>query len=349
VFPVIEDDSAVRIAGAVAYTGKFGIMQGRTTLKDIIKLAGGLLPYASDQAELTRVSLSSGGVITRRFDVNLQQALSDADSDNFVLTANDHIMIKPISDWKLYKTIKLVGEFNHPGVYTVKKGERLSSVLERAGGFTDKAYAQAMVFTRESAREQQQKNLEEIASRLEKELLFESSSKMQTAVSGEETQGGRMAMEAKQKFVDTLKGLKAKGRVYIKVSTIKGLRNSDYDVEVEDGDVVTVPSKPGVVNAAGAVMSQGSFVYSGGSYTKYISLAGGYADYSNPGKTFILKADGSARKAKKFLFFRSQMDPGDTVVVPEKFDRIAWLREIRDFSQILMNVALTAGVVVKVF
>ncbi|MCX5785945.1 MAG: SLBB domain-containing protein [Elusimicrobia bacterium] len=349
VFPIIEDDSAVQVAGAVPYPGKFGILQGRTTIKDIIKLAGGLMSYSSDQAELTRVALSSAGVITERFNINLTKALTGAELDNFTLKANDHIMVKPIPDWKLYKTVTLEGEFNHPGVYTVKKGELLSSVLERAGGFTDKAYTKGVVFTRESARRQQQQNLEEIAARLEKELFVESSVKMQTALSAEDVQGKQAEMEAKRKFIDSLKGLRARGRVQIKIATIKSLKNSDYDIELEDGDMITLPSRSGVVSAAGAVMSQGSFVYSGGNYTDYIDMAGGYADYANSGKTFILKADGSARKAKHFFFFKSRVEPGDTIVVPEKFDRIAWLREIRDFSQILMNVALTAGIVIKVF
>lgn len=56
-------------------------------------------------------------------------------------------------------------------------------------------------------------------------------------------------------------------------------------------------------------------------------MAGGYAEYAGKGKTFILKADGSARKAKKGLFFSAKVGPGDTVVVPERFDRIAKLRK----------------------
>ena len=172
---------------------------------------------------------------------------------------------------------------------------------------------------------------------------------MHTAISAEETAANKAEMEARAKFVGTLKGLKAQGRVYIKLKSLRGLKGSDYDIEMEENDEITIPAKSSVVNVAGAVMAQGSYVYSSSCYKNYVGMAGGYADYSKPGKTFILKADGSARKAKKMLFFSTNIEPGDTVVVPERFDRIAWLREIRDITQILVNVALTAGVVIKVF
>lgn len=349
VFQIMEQDNAVNVAGAVAYPGKFGIDQGKTCFKDVIKLAGGLMSYASNEAEITRVKFSTSGVQTERFIRDISYLHTGADMPPFLLEPNDHIMVKPVADWKLYKMVKVEGEVRHPGVYTVKKGERLSSVLERAGGFTDKAFPRGIMFVRESAREQQQKNLEEIIQRLEKQLLVESSAKMQTALSPEETTAGKTEMEAREKFVQTLKGLKAQGRVYLKLDTIEGLKGSDYDIEMEEKDSITIPPKSSVVSVAGAVMAQGSYIYAGGSFKDYVSMAGGYADYAAKGKTFILRADGSAKQARHCLLFPTRVGPGDTVVVPEKFDRIAWLREIKDFSQILMNVALTAGVVVKVF
>ncbi|MBU2575249.1 MAG: SLBB domain-containing protein [Elusimicrobia bacterium] len=349
VFSIIEQDSAVNVAGAVAYPGKFGIDKDKTRLQDVIKLAGGLLPYASNEAELTRVKLSMAGVRTERFVMDISYLHTGAEMPPFLLDPNDHIMVKPISERKLYKMVKVDGEVRYPGVYTVKKGEQLSSILERAGGFTDNAYPRGIVFIRESAREQQQENLAEIAQRLEKQLLVEGSARMQTALSAEETASGKAEMEAKEKFVANLKQLKAQGRVYIKLNSMHSLKGSDYDIELEEEDSITIPARSSVVNVAGAVMAQGSYIYSSSSYGSYVNLAGGYADYSKPGKTFILKADGSARKARKCLFFSASVEPGDTIVVPERFDRIAWLREIRDFTQILMNVALTAGVVIKVF
>ncbi|MCG2725708.1 MAG: SLBB domain-containing protein [Elusimicrobia bacterium] len=348
VFAIAKNDSAVNLAGAVVYPGKFGIKQGETTLKDLIKLAGGFKRQASNQAEITRVKTSSAGVLTERFDINLEDILNDS-SEDFKLQPNDHIMVKPIADWKLYKMVEVDGEIKHPGVYTVKKGEKLSSVLKRVGGFTEQAYAKGIVFTRESVRVQQQKNLEEIADRLEKELLVAGLSRVGTSISQEDLDAKKTEIEAKTKFVNSLRKLKANGRVYIKLDTIRKLEDSDYNIEMEEGDGIFIPAKSSVINVSGAVMAQGSYVYSARNFKNYVDMAGGYAEYADKGRTFILKADGSAEKAKKCIFFTSKVGAGDTVVVPEKFSRVAWLRGIRDITQILMNVALTAGVVIKVF
>ncbi len=348
-FPIIDKDSGVNVAGAVTYPGKFGVTPGRTTLAEVIKLAGGLMDYASNEAELTRVRLSTAGVVTQRFNVDLTGIRSGIDATPLLLEPNDHVMVRQIPEWKLYTMVKIDGEVKYPGVYPVKKGEKLSSVLARAGGFTDKAFPRGVMFVRESARIQQQKNLEEIAQRIEKQLLVEGSARIQTSLSPEDTAAHKTEMEAQQKFVETLKNLKAQGRVYIRLKSIRSLKGSDYDIEMEENDSIIIPARSSVVNVAGAVMSQGSYVYSSSCYKSYVGMAGGFADYSRPGKTFVLKADGSARKAKKMMFFSTNIEPGDTVVVPERFDRIAWLREIRDISQILVNVALMAGVVIKVF
>lgn len=347
--PIFDKDTAVSVDGAVAYPGKYGVQAGVTTLADIIKLSGGLLDYASDDAEITRVRLSTSGVVTTRFDADLAPIKSGAEPVPFYMQPNDHVMVKPIPDHTLYTMVKVSGEVLYPGTYPVQQGERLSSVLARAGGFSPRAYPQGVVFIRKSAQAQQQKNLDEIAQRLQKELLVEGSSGAQTALSPDEVAANKAATEAKQKFVDTIKNLKAQGRVYIKLTTLRALKGSPYDIQLEEGDAITIPQRSNVVNVTGAVMAQGSYVYDKHSYRSYVKMAGGYADYAQPGKTFILRADGSASPTHNNLFWSTRVGPGDTVVVPEQFDRVAWLREVRDISQILVNVALMAGVVIKVF
>ena len=196
---------------------------------------------------------------------------------------------------------------------------------------------------------QQQKNIDEIVQRLERELLSQSGTDISTSLSQEEVQSKKAVFEQKQKFLEKLRKLKATGRVMIKLSTIDKLENTAYDIELEEGDKIIIPSKSDVVNVSGAVMAEGSYVYKKSSYTDYIDMAGGYSSYADKGRTFILRADGSAVKARKFLFFSTRVNPGDTVVVPEKFETVAWLREIRDITQIIINLALSAGVVIKVF
>ena len=99
----------------------------------------------------------------------------------------------------------------------------------------------------------------------------------------------QIEMAAKTKFVDSLRKLKANGRVYIKLKTIKKLENSDYDIEMEEDDSIFIPTKSSVINVSGAVMAQGSYVYSARSFKDYVKMAGGYADYADKAKKKTLE------------------------------------------------------------
>ena len=138
------------------------------------------------------------------------------------------------------------------------------------------------------------------------------------------------------------------------------MKGWEYDIELEEGDNLYIPMANNVVSVAGSTMFQGSFVYSESrSYKDYIEMSGGYTSNADKDNVFILKADGTAIKPKGSIFWNSnrarwelaaldetarEVDPGDTIVVPDKVERVAWLRDIKDITQILANVALTAGV-----
>jgi protein involved in polysaccharide export with SLBB domain len=131
-----------------------------------------------------------------------------------------------------------------------------------------------------------------------------------------------------------------------------------------DGDTLFIPKKNSVVNVLGAVMSRGSFIYIGDlDYKDYISLAGGYTNYADKKNIYVLKVDGTAMKLSRGFFnwndsesrrdiagFEKikEIEPGDSIVVSEKFERIAWMREIKDLSQILYQIAVAAAVVIDI-
>ena len=360
VFAVVDTKNTIMISGPVANPGEYGITPGVTRIRDIIALSGGTLYYASKDAELTRIKVTQSGPQTERLPIDLSRAVQGDPQHNITMEINDYLFIRSVPEWDLYKTVTVGGEVKYPGVYTVQKGERLSSLLERAGGYTDKAYLRGAVFTRVRVRELQQKNLEEVSVRLERELLSAGASQMSAAVSREEIEAKRAEYEQKQKFIDTLKRLKATGRFTIRLAHLRLLKGSEYDIELEEGDILHIPSAINVVNVAGSTMFQGSFLYSENlSYKDYIEMSGGYTRNADESNVFILKADGSAMKPKSSIFWNSnrsrweiaalgetvkEVEPGDTVVVPEKIERVAWLRDIKDITQILANVALTAGV-----
>jgi len=125
----VEIKNIVIISGAVANPGEYGVTPGVTRVKDIISLAGGLLYYASNQAEITRVKVTQAGPQTERFVINLSKAMKGDPQHNVPLEINDYIFIPTIPEWHLYRTVTIQGEVKFPGTYTIKKGERLSPLL----------------------------------------------------------------------------------------------------------------------------------------------------------------------------------------------------------------------------
>jgi protein involved in polysaccharide export with SLBB domain len=346
---VIDLDTSINISGAVAYPGKIGLKQGEMSLRDAINLAGGLLSQAGDTVEITRFTITSTGVVTNRFEMNLKKVLYGDPEQNIKLMPYDSIVVKTLPDWYYPKYVEISGEIQSPGLYSIEKGERISSLLKRANGFTKNAFPKGIIFIRDSARKQQQENIAKIVDRLEKELFSEASNKISTSLSPEEVQATKEISLQKQKLISKLREVKATGRVFLKFKSIESFENSEYDIELQEGDKIIIPQRPDYVNVTGSVMAEGSYIYSGGGYKKYIDMAGGYSYYSDKSRVFIIKADGSAIRAKSGIFGSTKIEPGDTIVVPEKFEKIPWLRDIRDITQIMTNLLMSAGVLIKVF
>jgi protein involved in polysaccharide export with SLBB domain len=365
VFQVVQERKIVRLTGAVNRGGEYGFSAGMS-VKDLISMAGGLKYYAYDkEAELTRVTVTNSGPKTEKISINLEKALSGDANSNISLKEDDYLFVRAVPEWRLYRTASIMGEVKFPGMFTIQKGERLSSLIERAGGYTDGAYLRGAVFQREQVKDLQQKGLDEMIARLESELLAGISAQVSTAVSAEDIQAKKVELESKQAFIEALKKQKASGRMTIKLAHLRLLKGSEYDFELENGDSLYIPTLNSAVNVMGSVMSLGSYIYSEKyNYKDYIEMSGGYTRYADSDNVYVLKVDGSARKCSKGLFSWSdsrsrwemsafgdeikEIEPGDTIIVPEQLERIAWLREIKDITQILMQMAVTAGIVIKV-
>jgi protein involved in polysaccharide export with SLBB domain len=356
----VNIDGEVTKPGTYQYTDQMRV-------SDLVFKAGNVLESAYlEEAELSSQTVEKGKTV--RVDhkkINFQEALRGNPVYNVLLNPYDRLFVRRISNWRAENFVSVSGELLFNGRYIIKKEERLSSLIERAGGYTDKAYLRGAVFKRETVRDLQQKGLEEMIKRLQPDLM-EGGSAVTTALSQEEVMGKKLELEQKQKFIANLQQLKATGRMSINLAHLRLMKGSEYDIELEDGDSLYIPPRPSVVNVNGSVMSQGSYLFSEKlTLENYINMAGGYSRYADIGNTYILKVDGSARRASRgFVNWNAnssrwemsafgekipELEPGDTIVVPEKIERIAWLREIRDITQILMNTAVVAGVIIKLF
>jgi len=341
-------EKRVQLAGAVKKPGEFGLNKNMR-LKELIEYAGGLLMEANlQEAEINRVTLTQEGPETSRILVNLRRALSGSPRDNILLKPNDYVFIRSIPDYNLYTLVKIEGEVKFPGNFAVKKGETLSSLLSRAGGFTDKAYKKGAFFTRESVKKMQTEHLKQAIDRMESEMMAGSIQKTQTALDKDALEQQKVNAAQQQQFLAKLKSIVPLGRVVIRLDDPERLRGTPDDLELQQGDSLQVPRIQQTVNVLGSVVNPTAVVYDPFLTVKdYLGQAGGASIHADVKHLYVIKVNGSALSSKGGFFGglnSVRLDPGDSIVVPEDLERVAWLKEFKDIAAILGNIAMTAGI-----
>lgn len=361
----MQEKQSVIINGFVVNPGKYEFHPGMT-VRDLVSAAGSPKRNALlDMAELSRVEVAGDKATASRTQIDLGKAISGDPAHNLSLKSDDVLIVRGIVGWtdSTDKFVRLKGEVQYPGVYSVARGEKLSSVIIRAGGFTEKAYLRGAKFTRRSVQKEQQKRMDEILVKTEKEINQKQAALASVAASKEELEATKSALDGLQKDLERMKLLKAEGRVVIRLAQLEELKRSSYDLEMEGGDILEVPPRNNVVNVMGQVYNPISFVYvpESSSVENYLNKAGGATNDAEVGEMFIIKADGTvfSRQQASFgikwsddakqwtlgSFMSSYLEPGDTLVVPQKLERTAWLRDIKDITTIISQIALTAGTV----
>jgi protein involved in polysaccharide export with SLBB domain len=239
------------------------------------------------------------------------------------------------------------GEVTRPGVYELQTNETLRSVLQRAGGLTPDAYVYGSEFTRESARIEQQKSLDELVRNMEVQVR-ETSLAIAASLSGGDAQGLAQLQEG---MLSQLRSTRASGRIALPVKPTNKSLTDFPDMVLEDSDRLTVPHTPSIVSVVGNVYNPGSFIFdphitSG----KYLEMAGKGKPHSDLRHAFVLRANGIVVAANSVngLFTGTKFDhlrlyPGDEIIVPYKLPTGAFVRGLRDWSQISGQLALTAA------
>jgi protein involved in polysaccharide export with SLBB domain len=246
-----------------------------------------------------------------------------------------------------------------PGSYAINSGERLSSLVRRAGGFTPTAYLEAARFTRESTRKSQQEAIDRLVEQLQQEIAAKSQ-----AVGGvldkEDIEANRELTAARRSLVEQLRKAKAAGRVVIRLADAKALEGTGFDILLEEGDRLEVPPKGNVVNVAGRVYNPTGVVFDPSEPTAgyYLSKVGGPTEAADREHVFVLKADGSVVTRENapsgFLGFgggilATKVAPGDSVLVPDKLVEVRLMKDVKDITQILYQIAVATGVLVMAF
>ncbi len=241
------------------------------------------------------------------------------------------------------------GEVMRPGVYKLEVNETLHSVLQRSGGLTPDAYVFGSELTRESARADQQKSLEQLANSLEVQIRQSAVSVATSGSSGDLPQ----ILAAQQAIITQLRNTRASGRVALPVKP-KDNRLTDFpDMILEDSDRLTIPHIPSTVSVVGDVYNPGSFIYEPrNSVGAYLEIAGKGKPQSDLHHSFVLRANGFVVAANNVngvftggKFDRLRLYPGDQIIVPYKLPTGALIRGLRDWTQISSQLALTGAAV----
>jgi protein involved in polysaccharide export with SLBB domain len=361
----MQEKPTVIINGFVVNPGKYDFYPGMT-IRDLVSASGSLKRNAQlDMAELSRVTVKNNVATALRVSIDLGKALNGDAAHNQVLQPDDVLIVRGIIGWSdsTDKFVRLKGEVKFPGVYSVDKGEKLSSVIARAGGYTDKAYLRGAKFTRRSVRDEQQKRMDEIIRTEEKNIAQKQASLAAVAASKEELDATKAALEGLSRNIERMKVLKAEGRVVIRLSPLDELKRSSYDLDMEGGDALEIPARSNVINVMGLVFNPSAYVYlpENSSVEYYLNKSGGATNEAETSEIYVIRADGTvfsrqqssygikwSADAKKWSFgsfMSSFMEPGDSLVVPQKLEHTAWLRDIKDITTIISQIALTAGTV----
>lgn len=348
------DPASVTIQGEVARPGRYPLGTDMSAAQ-LVRMAGGLKRSAfRGSADLSRYVIENGDkILGEHENVPIGRALAGESDTDVRLRDGDVLTIRMIGGWKdIGASIAIKGEVVYPGTYGIEEGERLSSVLKRAGGFRGDAYPYGAVFERVSVRELAEKNRQDLIKRIE----AGSDIKVSSENSGQEQAALIQAAMTQQKQVlEALKSQSASGRMVIHISKdISKWENTPDDPIVRPGDTIVVPRKPYFVTVAGQVFNANAISYLPGKDTTwYLRQAGGPTDLANKKDIFVVRADGSLQGRDSGGRFSGgvmalKLQPGDSVIVPEKFvTGSSALKTTLQVASILSQIAFTAAVAVK--
>jgi protein involved in polysaccharide export with SLBB domain len=356
--PELAEPRSVYVQGDVAHPGRYPLA-GNMHASDLIRSAGGLLRSAApEDGKLTHyvTKSDSAAPAPHMVAVNLRAALEgDADHD-LALNSGDVLTVPEKTGWKdVGSSVSLRGEVRHPGTYGIRNGERLSEVLERAGGFNPDAYPYGAVLTRREVRDLEMKSHEELVQRVK----YEEVALKSLPENNEDQKNAKLTAVAQVRTtLEQLQAAAPLGRVVIHIQgDVKQWKNTDADPVVRDGDELVVPKKANYVMVTGQVFNPTSIGYqSGRSARWYLSQAGGMTQMANRQAAFVIRADGSVVAAKnnsggwwKGDPLDTVLKPGDTIIVPEKAPNVGgrnWQATLQ-IAQIAASAAFTAAYLVK--
>ena len=299
----------VEADGEVKFPGIYPLAKN-ARVTDLIAAAGGL----TESAYVVRAEMSRNQIINHRAQqtslmLSLSAALAGDEKDNVLLSSKDRLNIHQVPAWSENSVVELRGEFVFPGKYTVRRGESLADLIAKAGGFTPFAHQEGSVFTRVQLREIEQQNLLKLTADLRIEMASKSMSDQNYSQSYAEV----------QQMLADMANVQPIGRLVIDLPRV--VNNKGYDVLLESGDVLYVPTMKNSINVVGQVQVTSSHIYDTNlSADDYLAQSGGSKKRADEARIYIISANGSIKMMESGNWFSSDagdnLKVGDTIVVP---------------------------------
>lgn len=316
-------ENAVAVGGAVRRPGAYPVA-GSVSAAELASVAEGVLSAASEMT--LDVSRANGSK------VNQQRIAVDGYPTalaSTVVRAGDDLRFNAAQPQFEPGGVLLSGEFNRPGLYSIRKGETLAELIARAGGVSPLAYPYGAIFTRRSVKELQQEGLRRTSRELTNSLL---------AVSARKSGTGESLLAAQQ-LITQLATVEAPGRVVVEADPRVLALRSDLDTVLESGDAVVMPKRPNFVLALGDVSNPGALQFvSGKSVGEYLRETGGAQSSADKGRIFVVLPNGTSQPIGGRGWGRSGnnvVPPGSTIIVPKNIDPLYKLDLAKDITGII--------------
>lgn len=287
----------VTVDGEVKKPGVYEFYKG-LTLKDIIFQTGGFTDAATPQRiEIARRIKKDTGITNTIAEVlEVATAKDLLTGTDITLQPWDVIIVRSNPGYKAQISVKIEGEVLYPGTYVLSTREdKVSDIIKRAGGLTPQADNKGATITR-------------INTSL---LKNDAVNRIEKIKKGTDTSTNQLIEDLSSPTV----------KIALQLDEILNNKgNALENITLLEGDIITVPKQRNVVKVNGEVMFPTEVVYKeGADIDYYIDKAGGFTENAKKAKLYVLNANGSAAKTKRFLFFRNfpNVSPGAEILVPK--------------------------------
>ncbi len=337
--------NVVSLVGAVKSPGPYEYRPGMK-VKDLLVHDQLTMDAYADRAEIVRTDPVT--YQTKVIQFSPKALLEGSDAENHMLQRLDQVVVA--TQHRPPNLVLVEGELKRPGYFTIEMGERLSSVLKRAGGITPNAFPAGLVLTRESVKLRQQAELERFVASERQRLTAQAAGgaagasglSATAALSGAGGLAEQQVLSLRLQQLEAITSRLELGRVVIRMESIEQLEGTEDDIILERRDRILMPTPSQTVSIIGSVKNPSTVVYRPSlGLDDYLRQAGGVTEDANKKEMYVTRANGTTDSA--YLSVK-ELRSGDTIVVPQKIEaRTPQLALWQTVASIIGSVALTAA------